>query len=50
MNCKSTLKYVNFVLFIDLSRTCGRFEKFIDKFELTLDTLAKCNWHLIVVL
>ena len=51
MNCKSALNYVNSVFFIDLwVKKSGCFEKFIDKFELTLGTLAKCNWHLIVVL
>ena len=37
-------------LYWSLSQTSGRFEKFTDTFELTLDTLAKCKWHLIIVL
>ena len=53
MTCKLQIssKICTFVsLYWSLSQTKGRFEKFTDKFELTLDTLGKCNWHLIVVL
>ena len=51
MNYKLALKYVNLFLFIDLGvKTSDNFEKLIDNFELTPDTLAESDSDLVVVL
>ena len=50
MNYKQALICKFISLYLSLIQTSSCFEKFPDKIELTLDTQAECNWHLIVVL